>query len=754
MNERLKNLGGLFKDTRTRTIIIFTGIILVIAIIMGIVRFMGQTSGPASQAQVSGPGNIQSIPGGFDRPVSPQYAQLQEQQNQMQAQMASKTGTSSIPTIIRSSTFGQTGQTAVSSNACCNACCGQQAGGGAFPPKVSSPLKPGTLVYDANGNVIGTLGPDGKVRNANGLVVGTVGPDGLVRDANGNVIGAAGASPFGTPVYDANGHIIGYAGPDGKVRDANGNVIGTVGPDGLVRDANGNVVGKVGNTVGGTPVYDANGKLIGYAGPDGKVRDANGNVIGTVGPDGTVRDANGKVIGKAVLAPGSAGTPIYDAQGRLIGYAGPDGVVRDPSGKVIGKLGADGKVRNANGDVIGQTGNPVPGTPIYDSNGRLIGVVGPDGKVRDANGNVVGVVGPDGIVRDAQGNPIGKVGNSITGTPVYDAQGRLIGIAGPDGKVRDASGKVIGTVGIDGVVRDAQGNPIGSTNVGTAAAGRPGAAEGIPSATSLAGAGQQQPQTQLQVLMQRQQALVSAQRADQLRNQVQAAMTGQANQLLLAWGPPSQSYVPGIPPSKETGAGAGGLSGAGMSGQSPAVKAGTIMFAVLMTAINTDEPGPVLATIVEGKFKGGRLIGSIQNQGQKVQLNFNTLTLPNQPSSISINAVAIDEKTARTAFSSKTDNHYLLRYGSLFAASFLEGYGQATLTSGSQVINNENTTVTSAPKLSPQGKFEVALGNVGNRYSSAVQQLFNTPPTVHVYPGTAMGLLFLSDLAALPPPSA
>ncbi len=758
MNSKLKNIGGLFRNARTRTIIIFTGIILAFALVMGLVRLFGTASGPESQAQLSGPrGNLQSIPGGFDRPVTPEYAQLQAKQNVLQAQIAEKQGTSAMPTIISSSSYGQAGKATVNAN-CCSSCCGQGTTAGAFPPKVSSSLKPGTLVYDANGSVIGTLGPDGKVRNANGLVVGAVGPDGLVRDANGNVIGAAGVAAADTPVYDANGNLIGTSGADGKVRDANGNIIGTVGSDGLVRDANGNIVGKAGNTVAGTPAYDANGKLIGYVGSDGKVRDASGNIVGTVGPDGTVRDANGKIIGKAVVSPGSAGTPIYDSQGRLIGYASSDGKVRDTSGKVIGVLGADGKVRDTSGKVIGQAGNVVSGTPVYDANGRLIGVVGPDGKVRDANGNLIGTVGPDGVVRDASGNVIGKVGPTIPGTPVYDAQGRLVGVAGADGKVRDASGKIIGTVGIDGVVRDAQGNPIGSTNVGPAAAGTlPSTSQnligGVPGAATLPGtSGQQSPQ--LQALMQRQAAVVSAQKAEQLRMQIQSAMTGQANQLLAAWGPPTQAYVAGIPPVNKEGLATSGVAGgtgvSGGGGQPPAVKAGTVMFAVLLTAVDTDEPGPILATIAEGKFKGGRLIGNIQNQGQKVQLNFNTLVLPNIPSSIHINTVAIDEKTARTAFSSRTDNHYLLRYGSLFASSFIEGYGQATLTSGNTVISNDTTTVTKSPNLSPSGKFQVALGNVGNRYSSVVGQIFSTPPTVYVNSGTAMGILFLQDLPALP----
>ena len=44
-----------------------------------------------------------------------------------------------------------------------------------------------------------------------------------------------------------------------------------------------------------------------------------------------------------------------------------------------------------------------------------------------------------------------------------------------------------------------------------------------------------------------------------------------------------------------------------------------------------------------------------------------------------IDAFAIDLATARTALASDVDHHALERWGSLLAASFLEGYGNACL---------------------------------------------------------------------------
>ncbi len=815
----IKNLGSMFRNTRTRTIILVTGAVLLIGIIFGIFRLSSGTAGPGTEAKVRTAPSIKSVPGGFENPESPEYIRLQEKQNAQSVRAAQRQGTSAIPTITRSSEFpGPPGAAAPvgAAGTCCVPCgCPAAGGTGGLGASQACSLQPGTLSYDAQGRIIGTVGPDGKIKDANGNTIGTVGPDGLVRDAANVVIGSVGSAIAGTPIYNSQGKTIGRLGPDGKARDASGNVIGTVSPDGTARDMYGNILGKTASSVTGTKVFNNQGSSIGVVSPDGKIRDTNGRVIGAIDCDGTARDANGDVIGKGG-ANISGATAICNAQNQPIGTAGPDGRVRDPDGKVLGSIGADGvvhdaagkpigksgctgpvgipvydaqghligmagadgKVRDANGKIIGtvgpngvvldattgvatgKVGGPVPGTPVYDAQGHLIGTVGADGLVRDANGNVIGKVGADGIVRDANGKIIGKTGPTITGTPVYDAQGRLIGIAGPDGKVRDANGKVIGTIGPDGVVRDADGNVIGTATAPGAAP--PGgmsaaatAAQQLAAIQALAPNPNEEAAKAQAQIAQRQAALISQQQAEQLKSQYQGTMMGQASQLLAAWVSPIQAYIEGTPPKPPTGGGGGAsgaapFGGAAAAGQSsstpPEVKAGTVMYGVLITSVNSDEPGPILANIVEGKFKGGKLIGSLTNQGQSVMLTFNTLTMPNSPASIAVNVVAIDQNTARTSLSSYTDNHYLLRYGTLFASAFIQGYGQAFQTSGQTVISTGLATATTTPQLSPAGKAMVALGNVGTQYSARLGNTFNTPPTVHVYSGAAVGLLFLSDV--------
>ena len=62
---------------------------------------------------------------------------------------------------------------------------------------------------------------------------------------------------------------------------------------------------------------------------------------------------------------------------------------------------------------------------------------------------------------------------------------------------------------------------------------------------------------------------------------------------------------------------------------------GDILFAVLQTAINSDEPGPVRAQVVGERFKDAMLLGTLAtfppvagSRPERVQVAFNVLTTP------------------------------------------------------------------------------------------------------------------------------
>ena len=276
----------------------------------------------------------------------------------------------------------------------------------------------------------------------------------------------------------------------------------------------------------------------------------------------------------------------------------------------------------------------------------------------------------------------------------------------------------------------------------------------------------QELQRQMQALhdeAQRKEEMKQAAKTAQTQDSTQAAVSAinsQVGQLITSWNVTPQTVVKGSfadEEEDEKGGTAGSGAKAGVAGKdgnvaavnAAMIKSGTIMFAVLDTAVNSDQPGPIMATIVSGDFKGGKLIGGLAQttDGQRVTLTFNSFSMPIWPNTISINAVAINPDTARTAIASSVDNHYLLRYGSVFASSFISGYSKAVMSSGSTTTNDSGGTTTKSNLLGPKEKIMVGIGEIGNKLSTAATSYFNKKPTVRVDSGVGLGILFLADIS-------
>lgn len=186
------------------------------------------------------------------------------------------------------------------------------------------------------------------------------------------------------------------------------------------------------------------------------------------------------------------------------------------------------------------------------------------------------------------------------------------------------------------------------------------------------------------------------------------------------------------------------------------IKSGTILFGVIDTKVNSDEPGPVLAKIVHGSLKGTTLIGNIQNNSNKfaegLSINFQTANIPDKIKSYSISAMAIDPDTARTAIASDVDHHYLLRWGSIFASSFLKGYSKSVASAGNtvqQTINpltgTTNVTTTANPLTSQKSQIYQGLSDVASAWSSNVSNLSDRAPTITIDSGTSIGIMLTAD---------
>ena len=179
------------------------------------------------------------------------------------------------------------------------------------------------------------------------------------------------------------------------------------------------------------------------------------------------------------------------------------------------------------------------------------------------------------------------------------------------------------------------------------------------------------------------------------------------------------------------------------------VRAGTIIPAVLLTSINSDTPGPVVAQIVSGPLAGARLLGNFQATEKEVVVRFSTLSMPGEPKSFSVSAYAVNSNLG-TGLATDVDNHYFRRYGLLLAAGFIKGYGQAIARSGTTTtVTDGGGVIITQDELSNGQINRMALGEAGTTVAGDVQQAARVRPTVKVEGkdggGVPIGLLFMSD---------
>ncbi|MBA2651242.1 MAG: type IVB secretion system protein DotG/IcmE [Tatlockia sp.] len=320
---------------------------------------------------------------------------------------------------------------------------------------------------------------------------------------------------------------------------------------------------------------------------------------------------------------------------------------------------------------------------------------------------------------------------------------------------------------------DAETNAV----AGLGAAGLPG--QGPSILTGIPGIAGQQPLNaaaavqaenakQLQNILNRQNQQLNDQRYQQKIQQRTGEMLAAANSSLQTWqkvttqvytsgdekeqGPPG-TVVASQTQQTTTTTTTANQAGAFNQNQNAFIKTGDVLFGVIDTSVNTDEPGPILATIISGKLRGAKLIGSfnLPSNASKMVISFNTMSVPGAARTVSISAYAIDPDTARTALSSKTNHHYLLRYGSLFASSFMEGIGNAFQSADTTVTiggtgGGQNITVQNGINRSVLKNAVIALSSVGKSFGQVAQQIFSTPTTVEVYAGTGVGILFTQDV--------
>jgi intracellular multiplication protein IcmE len=183
----------------------------------------------------------------------------------------------------------------------------------------------------------------------------------------------------------------------------------------------------------------------------------------------------------------------------------------------------------------------------------------------------------------------------------------------------------------------------------------------------------------------------------------------------------------------------GGMQGATTTKQVLA-NPGYLDYAMLDSSVNSNVPGPILATVESGRFKGARLLGAFKREHFRDVLQFSQMTWNHQD--YHINAYAISPKNAQLGMATSVNDHVLYRYAMLFAGSFLQGLDEALTDSNENVTAGDGYAIVTH-ELNNGQILEQAVGNVGNTISPIAEQQFNIPPTVRVAAGTGMGILFM-----------
>jgi len=175
---------------------------------------------------------------------------------------------------------------------------------------------------------------------------------------------------------------------------------------------------------------------------------------------------------------------------------------------------------------------------------------------------------------------------------------------------------------------------------------------------------------------------------------------------------------------------------------------GDLYYAVMDTALDSDSPGPVMATIVSGKLKNAKALGEFKRENETLVIQLETIVMPDGVT-YKIKGYVVDPNTSMAAIETNVDNHYLSRWGGLIAGSFLAGFGQAVMQSGSttQTVAGPGgtTTITTSPQLTASQELKIAAGETAQKFTPIAQQNFDRPPTVQLSNGTGVGILIISS---------
>jgi len=193
------------------------------------------------------------------------------------------------------------------------------------------------------------------------------------------------------------------------------------------------------------------------------------------------------------------------------------------------------------------------------------------------------------------------------------------------------------------------------------------------------------------------------------------------------------------------------------------VMAGSILPAILISGINSELPGPILAQVSQNVLdsatgrsilipQGSRLIGAYQNASsygqQRVQIAWQRLIFPNT-SSMNLPMMPGADQSGYAGFSDQIDRHYLATFGTAAVMSLIgagQAVGQMAAFGGSGTYGPYGYYQPNQWAMASQTASSAASGQFGSLGQQMMGQGLNRPPTIEIRPGYQFDVMITQDL--------
>jgi type IV secretion system protein VirB10 len=193
-----------------------------------------------------------------------------------------------------------------------------------------------------------------------------------------------------------------------------------------------------------------------------------------------------------------------------------------------------------------------------------------------------------------------------------------------------------------------------------------------------------------------------------------------------------------------------------------AVMSGSVIPAVLVSGINSDLPGPIVAQVSENVFdtatgksllvpQGSRLIGAYHNASapgqQRVQVSWQRLIFPDT-ASMDLPQMPGMDPAGYAGFTDQVDNHYLATFGTAAVISLISAgqmVGQMAGFGGGS-YGAYGYTPPNQWAMAGESAGSAASAQLGGVAQQMVGQELSRPPTIEIRPGYQFTVMVTGDL--------